>query len=159
MCDTCERNVFLCACSEIVMIDRMDNPTPLRAIVFFDGTCGLCDRFIAFVLTHGPRDGSIFVAPLHGSTAHQMLGTDLAAQLHTVIYWRAGTTHMRSRAVGWVLRDMGGGSRALGMMLHAIPRVFADWIYDGVARHRYSVFGRRDVCQVPSGEERKRFLP
>ena len=31
-----------------------------------------------------------------------------------------------------------------------LPRVVADWLYDRIARNRYSLFGRYDSCEAPT---------
>ena len=48
---------------------------------------------------------------------------------------------------------------AIGKLLGLIPRGLANRLYDFVARHRYRVFGRSDVCRLPSPEISQLFLP
>ena len=37
-------------------------------------------------------------------------------------------------------------------VLHFVPRVIRDAIYDFVARNRYRWFGRRDACMLPNSD-------
>ena len=39
-----------------------------------------------------------------------------------------------------------------------VPRPVRDWLYDRVALNRYALFGRQEVCMVPTPEIRNRFL-
>ncbi len=39
-----------------------------------------------------------------------------------------------------------------------VPRPLADMLYRAVARNRYRIFGRFDVCQLPPPGWRERFL-
>jgi predicted DCC family thiol-disulfide oxidoreductase YuxK len=48
--------------------------------------------------------------------------------------------------------------RVAGALLRIVPRVVRDWGYGVVARYRYRVFGRYDVCPLPSEDTRWRFL-
>ena len=42
--------------------------------------------------------------------------------------------------------------------MRAIPRPIRDFLYDRVARNRYSLFGKRDACLVPTPDVRSRFI-
>jgi predicted DCC family thiol-disulfide oxidoreductase YuxK len=48
--------------------------------------------------------------------------------------------------------------RVAGALLLVVPRTVRDWGYGVVARNRYRVFGRYDVCPLPSEATRDRFL-
>jgi predicted DCC family thiol-disulfide oxidoreductase YuxK len=39
-----------------------------------------------------------------------------------------------------------------------IPKFVRDWIYDIIARHRYSWFGKRETCMIPNDDIVSRFL-
>lgn len=132
-------------------------------LLFFDGTCGLCDGFVQFVLRRDAA-GRFRYAPLQGDAAREALarlGVDAAA-LDTV-YVLAGSHSPaprlleRSDAVLFVLAQLPAPWRWAGG-LRLLPRPLRDAGYGLVARHRYRVFGRREACRVPSVEERARFL-
>ena len=40
-----------------------------------------------------------------------------------------------------------------------MPRFLRDWLYDRVAKNRYRLFGKKELCLIPAPEERARFLP
>lgn len=64
----------------------------------------------------------------------------------------------KGRAIGFVLRELGAGWRALAWLMALVPTVALDWGYDRVARNRYRWFGKCEACQLPSAEEKLRFL-
>jgi len=39
-----------------------------------------------------------------------------------------------------------------------VPSPIRDTVYRFVAKHRYQVFGKTEMCRIPTGEFRKRFL-
>jgi predicted DCC family thiol-disulfide oxidoreductase YuxK len=131
-------------------------PAPAKQIVYFDGVCGLCNRFVDYLIT-ADRRGDLCFAPLQGETARRRLGRQ-AAVLETVVVERAGKAFTRSTAALVALTALGRLHRVLAIF-YLVPRPLRDAIYGWVARHRYSWFGKRDVCRLPSPAERARFLP
>jgi len=128
-------------------------------IVYFDGYCGLCDRFVTFLVARDRRRVLRF-APLQGQTAAGRFPAPAAGDAvpRTVLYEEGGTVHERSTAVLKALRALGGGWRLVGV-LAVVPRPLRDAAYDWMARHRFRWFGRRDSCRLPTVEEQDRFLP
>jgi predicted DCC family thiol-disulfide oxidoreductase YuxK len=127
-------------------------------VVYYDGLCGLCDRFIRFVV---PRDQTqqYHYAPLQGTTARARLPKPPDPEaLTTLVFEDDGRFRVRSDAALAVIAGLGGAWRAV-RILRLIPRPIRDAVYDWIARHRFRWFGRRDACRVPAPEERERFLP
>ena len=63
----------------------------------------------------------------------------------------------RSDGVLATLRIVGGWLVPVSWLL-LLPRSWRDAAYDLVAARRYRWFGRLDACQLPSQEDRERFL-
>lgn len=127
-------------------------------LIYYDGLCGLCDRFVQFVLRRDRRARYRF-APLQGSTARERIPSDLDPETsQTVILEEGGRFRVRSDAALAILAGLGGAWRLAGL-LRIVPRPLRDAVYDLVARNRQRWFGRRDECRVPGPAERDRFLP
>jgi predicted DCC family thiol-disulfide oxidoreductase YuxK len=127
-------------------------------IVFFDGVCGLCNRFVDFLLSHD-RNGVFRVAPLQGETALARLSEMDVRDLKTVVVIDPAGTHRKSQAIIVVLKGLGGFWGFVARILSLVPRPLRDWGYGIVARYRYRLFGRKPTCRIPSATERLRFLP
>jgi predicted DCC family thiol-disulfide oxidoreductase YuxK len=125
-----------------------------KPIVFFDGVCGLCNRFVDFLFRRD-RAGHFRVSPLQGQTAARYLGD--REGLPSVVLWEAGRVYEKSAAVLRILWSLGGGWRCTAP-LWIVPSPLRDLVYDWVARNRYRWFGKRDGCRVPTAAERERFL-
>ena len=129
-------------------------------LVLYDGTCGLCDRSVRWILDHD-RDGVFTFAPLQGETAAALRAThpEIPEQLSTLVLVEpegdGERVLFRSAAVLRILGVVGSPWRHLGIL----PRPLLDLGYRMVAAIRYRVFGKRDACRVPSPEERARFRP
>jgi predicted DCC family thiol-disulfide oxidoreductase YuxK len=132
--------------------------------VFYDGVCGLCDRFVGFLIRRD-RHRRIVFAPLQGTLAHSALAPHGVnpSDLDTVIAladWQRPSEHVltRSRAILHALREVEGIWPALARVALSVPTPLADAAYRVVARFRYRAFGQLDACPVPRREWRDRFL-
>ena len=139
-----------------------DRPTN---VVFFDGVCGLCNRFVDFVLSRDRR-AAIRFAPLQGETAGRVLSTQYSvlsagSQSFDTIVWRDSSNHefVRSAAAVRVLWRIGGIWWLIGWLLWLIPRPLRDVGYRIISANRYRWFGKKETCRLPSPAERSRFLP
>jgi predicted DCC family thiol-disulfide oxidoreductase YuxK len=125
-------------------------------IVFFDGVCLLCNGFVDYLLRRDVERHFRF-GPLQGAHARELLPAELHQELNTVVLWSQGQVFTRSDAVLLVLTQLGGAWGAL-RVLWIVPRPLRDLVYRFVAGNRYSWFGKRDTCRLPTPEERGRFV-
>ena len=153
-------------------------------IVLFDGVCGLCNRFVQFVLRSDSSDLFRF-APLQSALAAgilarhevtpqtvdtmyvvQNVGQNVA---HDVVQGsvqngvrnsppQGETLLARSDAVLFVLQQLGGIWRPVSRILGLLPRTVRDFAYNAIARRRYAIFGRSESCILPNPKDRDRFL-
>lgn len=130
---------------------------PHHRIIFFDGVCGLCNRFVDHLLRIDRRRAFRF-APLQGRTAQELLAPGANTDPESVVYLREGKALQRSEAALRILIDLGGWRKAYGALL-LVPAFVRDAAYGWVARNRYRWFGRRAQCRLPAPEELDRFLP
>lgn len=130
---------------------------PTGPVVFFDGVCGLCSRFVNFVM---PRDrgGRIQFAPLQGELASQVLPESDIQTLKTVVFWNGNQLTRESTAVVRILWNVGGLWAVVAALMWCIPWPIRDFAYALTAKHRYRMFGKADTCRLPTPEERARFL-
>ncbi len=128
-----------------------------KPILFFDGHCNLCNGFIDF-LVRRDKNHRVLIASLQGETARQKLPPEAIAKLASVVLLDTdGRIHFKSSAIFRVAWCVGGPLHIL-TPFRILPRFFTNWIYDFVALTRYSLFGRRETCRIPTAEERQRFL-
>lgn len=141
--------------------DVMNRP-PAAApdLLFYDGGCGLCHRWVLLVLRHDP-DGTRFrFAPI-GSTAWHDAMQGRAGSLPDSLVLRTadGRTLVRSDAVLHLAERMGGGWRIVARGAGLLPRWLLDIGYDGVARIRKKLFAPPPAaCPILPAELRGRFL-
>ena len=152
-------------------------------ILFYDGTCKFCDRFVQLGLRHD-RARLWRYSPLQSDFATRELARfDInAADLDSVHALIAGGTGVTARvapesaaatardgdatpkllsssdAAAFFYRTLSGWPRPLGWLLTAMPRFIREPLYRLIARNRYRLFGRYETCKVPMPEQRDLFL-
>jgi predicted DCC family thiol-disulfide oxidoreductase YuxK len=133
-------------------------------LIFYDGVCGLCDRWVQVVMAHDAADRFCF-APLQGKLAAELLGRygRSASDLDTVYvvtdHRQAGEALLwRGRAVVFVLRRLDGPWGLVGRLLALFPAGLADRGYRFIAARRYRWFGRFESCRLPDARQRAKFL-
>jgi len=137
----------------------MPNP-----IILYDGVCGLCNRFVQFVLRHDDKDRFHFAA-LQSNFARAILerhglNPDLLDTVYLVFDYGQSNEHLFSRneAASGVLKELGGVWRFWATLLDILPERFRDWRYNLVARNRYRFFGKYEACPLPKEKDRHKFL-
>jgi predicted DCC family thiol-disulfide oxidoreductase YuxK len=127
-------------------------------VIFYDGVCGLCNRWVDFVLTRDRRQRFQF-APLQGETARTRLKITGDQPLNSVVLVDHAGEYRKSDAIWRMLMQLGGVWRIAGTALRLVPRPLRNCGYDCIARHRYRLFGKKESCRLPTRGERERFLP
>jgi predicted DCC family thiol-disulfide oxidoreductase YuxK len=137
----------------------MPNP-----IILYDGVCGLCNRFVQFVLRHDHKDHFQFAA-LQSNFARAILerhglNPDVLDTVYLVFDYGQSNEHLFSRneAASGVLKELGGVWRFWARLLDILPKRFRDWRYNLVARNRYRFFGKYEACPLPKEKDRHKFL-
>ena len=132
------------------------------SVILFDGVCNLCCGWIQFLIRRDKKAVFTFV-PLQSDTGKRLLETvDLKAEnlttsnINTIVYIKNNQAFIESEAVLEILTNLGGIWRIFGV-LRLIPRSLRDKIYRYIASKRYSLFGKRTSCFLPTPENEKRF--
>lgn len=129
-----------------------------RPLLVFDGDCVLCSNGAQFVLRLDRKGRFRF------AVAQSELGRALfrhyglnETEYETVLLIESGRLYERSDVAIRVGERLGGFWRAAGL-LRLLPRPVRDAAYGWVARRRFRLFGRRDVCFRPDLAWRERFV-
>lgn len=127
--------------------------------VFYDGSCGLCQWWVQFLLQEDRRRAALSFAPLGGKSFASELSEAQRRRLpdSVVVLTAQGELLTRSSAVRRMLERLGGVWTPLADVLGAVPRPLLDAAYDAVAAaRRVSPLGA-PACRVLPGRLRRRF--
>ena len=133
-----------------------------KAILFFDGECGLCNGVVRFLIKLD-KNRHLYFAPLQGVTAQAVLPLKYRQTISTIVYHLSTTTKqqkllVRSDAALQALIDIGRTSYFAARLLRLFPLRFRDWCYDYIANRRKHFF-KQNSCKLPTKEEHARILP
>ncbi|MCB1118743.1 MAG: DUF393 domain-containing protein [Chlamydiia bacterium] len=123
-------------------------------IVFYDGTCGLCDWVVQFLLTHD-TNAVFHFAPLQGETAKERLKPE-HRKVDSLVLLAGEQEFLEAKGalrIAWLL---GGWWTFLGI-LSFLPVWCFNWAYRLVARNRHRLF-KNFTCQLPRKNKINRFL-
>jgi len=129
-----------------------------RHIVIFDGVCRFCSGAVRFIIKRDPK-GLFAFAPMQSDIAQQLMERHADADLgsDTILLIKNGVCYVRTDAALEIAKDL-SGLWFLFRVFKLVPRAVRDYIYRAFARNRYSLFGKRDSCMIPTAELRSRFL-
>jgi predicted DCC family thiol-disulfide oxidoreductase YuxK len=126
-------------------------------VILYDGVCVFCSRWVRFVAARDADRRFRFAAiqSAYGTRLAQAFGIDPAdPDTNAVVHGRIA--YFRSDAALTVLSHLPGWQWM--RVLRVVPKPLRDAIYSLVARHRYRIFGKYEVCFVPDAELRARVL-
>jgi len=129
-----------------------------HAMIFFDGVCNLCAGSVRFVIKRDQKDLFRFAA-LQSEAAQKYLepfGISPAGS-GTVLFLEDGVLYQRSAAALHIARRLTGLWPLLyGLMI--VPAFIRDFVYDQIAKRRYSIWGKQESCMVPTAALKAKFL-
>jgi predicted DCC family thiol-disulfide oxidoreductase YuxK len=133
-------------------------------ILLYDGVCGLCNRFVQFILRRD-RNAVFRFASLQSALAASILarhGANPSAldTVYVAVNYELPDEYLLSRsdAAIFVLKQLPGLWRPAAYVAQRVPKFLLDAAYNVVARNRYQIFGRSDSCPLPRDQDRIRFL-
>ncbi len=133
------------------------------ALIFYDGGCGLCHRFVRFALAED-REGERFrFAPLEGNAfaaiRDDAARTQALGGADGIVLWLShGRLLVRGAAMLEIATRLGGLWRVAAGAARALPPRWLDAVYDGIAKIRHRLFAAPpEACPVLPAKLRARF--
>ncbi|MDQ6814546.1 MAG: thiol-disulfide oxidoreductase DCC family protein [Bacteroidota bacterium] len=132
--------------------------TIAHPVLLFDGVCNLCSSAVQFVIKQDTRKLFRFaslqsVAGQEILNKHHLSKTDF----HSFILLQNGKIYTKSTAALMVAKCLTAPWSILHLFM-LVPPFIRDSIYGIIARNRYSWFGKKEHCFLPSPELTSRFL-
>ena len=127
-------------------------------IVLFDGVCNLCNGFVNFIIKQDKK-AIIKFATLQSEIAKEILKVHHINQLelNSVIVLIDDKIYTKSSAALMILKELGGVWKMF-FAFYIIPKFIRDFFYNIVAKYRYVLFGKKEICIIPSQEIVNRFI-
>ncbi len=136
-------------------VPPFDDSTPIAVM---DAQCAICS-WGARMIHRLDRAGTARICPIQSSLGTALLrhyGID-PNDPASWLFLDAGIAHKDFEAVLYAGRRF-GGLGYLTQVLHLIPKPLRDCLYRRLARNRYRLFGRADLCALPDPALQRRIL-
>ncbi|MFT7185142.1 MAG: putative DCC family thiol-disulfide oxidoreductase YuxK [Pseudohongiellaceae bacterium] len=127
-------------------------------VILFDGVCKLCNTWSKFIIRYDHN--RIFklcsVQSIEGQKIleHFNLPTEY---FDTMLYVEGDAYFDKSDAFLTIISKLGFPWRLL-IIFRVFPQFIRDWAYDRIALNRYKLFGKYDVCVLPTPDHESRFV-
>ncbi len=130
----------------------------MSAIILFDGVCNFCNGSVNFVIAHDQKNYFKF-APLQSDVARDLLEKHNIdkASTDSVILIEDEKAYTHSTAGLRITRKLDGIWSWLYILI-IVPKFIRDFFYKLFAKFRYKLFGKKDVCMMPTAEIRGKFI-
>tara|TARA_B100001113_G_scaffold125056_1_gene102046 strand:- start:86 stop:472 length:387 start_codon:yes stop_codon:yes gene_type:complete len=116
-----------------------------KTIIYYDGVCFVCSSAIRSLIKMD-KENFLYFSPLQSSFAESTIDKKYLERMDTVIVKRNDQIYTKSSAAFIVLEVV---RSPLRYSFYLVPRIFADFVYDFIAKRRYSWFGKKEECIFP----------
>lgn len=128
-----------------------------RPLILFDGICGLCNFFVDFLMKIDSKNHFYFT-PLQGETAQKHFQKNELYKYDSIALFYNEEFYYKSDAILKIF-ILKASFWKLFAVFYILPSAFRDFIYDLIAKKRYTLFGKKESCRFPTKEERAKLLP
>lgn len=127
-------------------------------ILLFDGICNLCNSIVKFTIKRDTKGKFKFAAfqSDEGKTLLKELGLK-SNYFDSLVLIIGDKYYLKSSAGLLVLKELGSIWK-MGYVFIYFPRPLRDFVYNLIAKTRYRIFGKQNVCMVPTNDIKQRFL-
>ncbi|MGB5848252.1 MAG: DCC1-like thiol-disulfide oxidoreductase family protein [Ignavibacteriaceae bacterium] len=127
-------------------------------IILFDGVCNFCNFWVNFIIDRDKKNTFIFAAMQSDSGQKLLQEFKLIAYDFDSFVLIVNDQHFtKSTAALMISKNLKSIVKLLYPLI-ILPRPIRDFFYDLIAKNRYKFFGKRDICRMPTENEKKRFL-
>ena len=129
----------------------------MSSIVLFDGVCNFCNAAVNFII-HRDRATKFKFAPLQSEIGQQLRAKyRVENDIDSIVLIENDEAFTHSEAALRIAKRL-GGIMSLAYFLIVVPATIRDFFYELFAKYRYRLFGKKEVCMVPTPDVRERFL-
>ena len=116
-----------------------------KIVIYYDGICFVCSSAID-ALIKMDKNNILYFSPLQSNYAKSSINKEFLKEMDSVIVIKNEKIFSKSYAAFVVLRELRSPLRYL---FYLVPTFFADFIYNLIAKRRYSWFGKKEECIFP----------
>ncbi len=128
----------------------------MNPIILFDGVCNFCNNSVNFIINHDKK-GRFKFAPIQSKIGQNFVEQFDLKDIDSIILIEDNQAFTHSTAALRFIKNLDGIWSWFYIFI-IIPKPIRDFFYKTFAANRYRLFGKKDVCMMPTPEIRERFL-
>lgn len=128
----------------------------MKYIILFDGECNFCDSSVQFIIKRDPEAKFNFAA-INSPIGADMISKFQLSNVDSLVLVHEDKCYTKSTAALKIAKELNSPLKATYLFI-IVPKPLRDPLYDFIARNRYKWFGKKEVCNIPSKEDRQRFI-
>ncbi len=129
--------------------------SPEKGLIVFDSYCVLCSTTVYLLMKIDKRKHLFFTT--FDSKVWKEINSETLAGPDSIVFFKGGKSYIQSDAVIMIIDTLDYPWKLLNF-IKLIPRRLREKLYRLVARNRYTIFGMKDNCSIPSNEIKTRYL-
>ncbi|WP_035706712.1 thiol-disulfide oxidoreductase DCC family protein [Niveispirillum irakense] len=142
--------------------DNTPDPAVLERLLLgptclFDGVCNLCNGSVRFILATEEDHEILFVAVQSPTGRRVLEAIGMPDLTNSFVYIDEGVASLRSVAAFRLARRL-RAPWSWVRLFQLLPTKLTDWLYNRLADNRYRLFGKRELCLVPTPGQSQRFV-
>ena len=126
-------------------------------IILFDGVCNLCNSTVSFLIKYDKNNIFKFAASQTNAGENIIRQYNILNEGKSVIFIKDRIVFYKSDAIIEIAKQIKGWPHIFKYAC-LFPKFLRDGIYNIISKNRYSLFGKKETCMVPTEEDRSRFL-
>ncbi|MCF1191772.1 thiol-disulfide oxidoreductase DCC family protein [Mangrovimonas sp. AS39] len=130
-----------------------------KELILFDGVCNLCDSSIQFIIKHDKHNTFLFT-PLQSELSQSIIeqfGIDTQKIDSIILFRKNEGVFYKSTAALKIASKLKFPINILASFI-ILPKFIRDTVYDFIARNRYTWFGKKESCMIPTPELKAKFI-
>lgn len=140
------------------MINLSEKIPHSKKLILFDGVCNFCNFWVNYIIDKDDKDLFRF-ASLQSEFGQSILSKlNLSTKdFDTFVLIESQKYFIRSTAALKVVKDISGWIKILYPFI-ILPEFIRDSVYNLIAKNRFKIFGKSELCRVPTSDEKVKFL-
>ena len=126
-------------------------------IIFFDGVCNVCDKTGDFILNNDKKN-IFYYSSLQSDFSNKFFKSkNQKLNFESIVVFSDDKFLHKSEGIIYILKNLNGFPRIIGFFLNIFPKFISDYFYSLFAKYRYKLFGKMDICKIPTENYITRF--
>jgi predicted DCC family thiol-disulfide oxidoreductase YuxK len=138
----------------------IDNVPKDKELILFDGVCNLCNSSVLYVIKRDKKNKFLF-APLQSEMGQAIINAfniDTEETDSIILYKpKERKIYHRSTAALSVAKSLNFPTNLM-VVFFIVPTFIRNWVYNYIAKNRYTWYGKKESCMIPTPELTSKFL-